>query len=125
MRAHVLTQKHEEATASCMCASLLATPLECEWKAYSSQHHAGRSLSAGKDLPGPRLRDGDPRISCHPKTGILHHHQTWTAAVLLNQMGAKADKHSTLFMGSKYSPCSVIRKGNVTLHQSGHINLIF
>ena len=43
-------------------------------------------------------------------------HQTQRAG--LNQKGAKADKHRTLFLGSRCSPGTVLQKGDITLHVS-------
>ena len=63
------------------------------------QSASGRSLSADKGLPDPRLRDRDPGVSCSPKTRIVpspnmdsnsfaRHH---TRRAGLNQKGAKTD----------------------------------
>ena len=82
------------------------------------QSASGRSLYVGKGLPDSRLWDGDPGVSCSPKIGIVvspnmdssfAHHHTWQAG--LNQKETKTDKHRTLFVGSKYSPGTVLLKG--------------
>ena len=73
------------------------------------QSASGRSQSADKGLPDPRLRDGDPGVLRSPKTGTapspnmdsssFARHQTRRAG--LNQKEAKTDKHRTLFLSSK------------------------
>ena len=80
------------------------------------QSSSGRSLSADKDISDPRLWNGPQSTLQSKKTGIVlspnmdsisfTHHHTWQAG--LNQKGAKTDKCRTLFMGSKYSPGTVL-----------------